>query len=145
MVEKIKEVDDFGVKELVVEKTSKSILRNTAGKEVPEADYFFGSGKAPVSFEKMCGTAVDREDLVEVFNNIFNPNLNFLFYKSKNKEVYIVIVPIKYSTIISKENESSEGDFQKHAISFIGEGSVNIDTLKLKLKRITPFCRIGER
>ena len=128
-------------KEKVVKKT---ILKNTSGKEVPEADYFFG-GKAPNSFEKYCGKPVDREDLLAVFNKVFKPEDNFLFYKEIDKEVYLIIPPMKYSTTVGVEQNSLEGDFQKHAISFIGEGSVNLDTLKTKLSRIPKFCKFGDR
>jgi len=129
-------------KEKVVVK--KTILKNTSGKEVPEADYFFG-GKAPTSFEKYCGKPVDREDLIAVFNKIFKPEDNFLFYKEVDKEVYLIITPLKYSTTVGVEQNSVEGDFQKHAISFINDGSVNLDTLKLKLSRIPKFCKFGDR
>ncbi len=116
------------------------VLKNTTGKVVKEEDYFFG-GKALPTFNKICGYPVDREDLLEIFNDIFNPELNFLFYKAINKEVYIIIIPIINSPLISKSNESIKGDFHKHAISFVGEGSVNLDTLKLKLKKIEPFIK----
>lgn len=130
------------VKEEVIKKDKKStiVLKNTAGKDVKEEDYFFG-GKALPHFNKVVGMPVDREDLIEIFDKIFNPSLNFLFYKTLNKEVYIVIIPIKYSSIIGEFNNSIEGDFQKHAISFIGEGSVNPDTLKLKLRKIQGFVK----
>lgn len=124
----------------------KIILKNTLGEEVKESDYFYKAtkdgGKALPSFNQVCGNPVDREDLIEVFNEIFDPKLNFLFYKAVDKEVYIIIVPLQYSPSVGKENDSIDGDFQKHAISFIGEGSVNIDTLKIKLKKILPFCKI---
>ena len=122
----------------------KVILKNTSGKEVPEADYFFG-GSAPSSFEGTCGAPVDREDLLTVFNKVFKPADSFLFYKQKDKEVYLVIVPIKYSTVIGEYNNSITGDFQKHAISFINEGSVNLDTLRMKLERIPKFVKYGDR
>jgi len=122
----------------------KVVLKNTIGEEVSEADYFFG-GKAPSSFEASCGYAVDREDLLEVFNKVFNPKDNILFYKARDKEVYLVIIPIKYSSTVGEHNNSTEGDFQKHAISFLTEGSVNLDTLKLKLKRIVPFVKFSDR
>jgi hypothetical protein len=132
----------------VVEKkekvAKKTILKNTSGKEVPEADYFFG-GKAPNSFEKYCGKPVEREDLLTVFNKVFKPEDNFLFYKEVDKEVYLIIPPLKYSTTVGVEQNSLEGDFQKHAISFIGEGSVNLDTLKMKLNRIPKFCKFSDR
>jgi len=123
---------------------SKLVFKNVLGEEVEEKDYFYG-GKAPQYFEKVCGTPVEREDMIEVFNKIFNPKDNILFYKTLNKEVYLVIVPLKYSSSVGIENESVEGDFQKHAISFIGEGSVNLETLKEKLKKIVPFIEYKDR
>jgi hypothetical protein len=120
------------------------LLRNTAGKEMKEADYFFG-GTAPAGFESTCGKPVDREDLVEVFDKVFNPSDNILFYKQADREVYLVIIPIKYATTIGDFNNSFEGDFQKHAISFLNEGSVNLDTLKQKLQRINKFVKYSDR
>jgi hypothetical protein len=138
-----------GSAEKIVESKKKSILKNTSGMEVPEGDYFYkateNGGVAPSSFTKMCGMPVDREDLVEIFDNIFNPGDNILFYKSINKEVYLIIIPLKYSTSVGPTHESVDGDFQKHAISFIGEGSVNEDTLKMKLKRILGFIDFDKR
>lgn len=128
-------------KEKIVKKT---VLKNTLLKEVPEADYFFG-GYAPSGFEGICGLPVEREDLRMVFDKIFNPKDNFLFYKQKDKEVYIIIIPIKNSTIVGDYNNSLPGDFQKHAISFINEGSVNLDTLKMKLGRIVKFVKYDDR
>lgn len=122
----------------------KITLKNSIGEEVPEADYFFG-GKAPSSFEGSCGIAVEREDLLEVFNKVFRPEDNILFYHQKDKEVYLVIIPLKFSAVVGESNNSVEGDFQKHAISFLNEGSVNLDTLKAKLKRIVPFIKFSDR
>lgn len=119
-------------------------LKNSSGKEMDEADYFFG-GEAPTWFNKVCGIPVEREDLLEVFNKAFNPKDNILFYKCTNKEVYVIIVPLKYSSIISPDNDPVKEDFQKHAISFINEGSVNMDTLKTKLKKILPFIDFKDR
>jgi hypothetical protein len=138
-----KEVKEEPVKEAKV-KEAPSILKNTAGKSVPEADYFFG-GKPLSSFEKVCGTAVTREDLVAVFDKVFDPKDNILFYKNLDKEVYIIIVPMKYSDVVGPDNDSIEGDFHKHAISFLNEGSVNLDTLKAKLTRIKTFVRFSDR
>jgi hypothetical protein len=139
------EVKNESAEPKVVEKNVKKIiLKTTSGKEVSEADYFFG-GKIPSGFEGTCGKPVDREDLLEVFNKVFKPEDNFLFYKAIDKEVYIIIPPIKYSTTIGDFNNSLEGDFQKHAISFLNEGSVNLDTLKIKLNRILPFCKFKDR
>ena len=109
-----------------------------------EEDYFY-KGKALPSFNKVCGMPVDREDLLTIFNKTFKLEDNFLFYKAVNKEVYIIIVPLKYSSTVGEFNDSIEGDFQKHAISFINEGSVNADTLKAKLKRIVPFVKFTDR
>jgi hypothetical protein len=124
--------------------TKPIILKNIAGEDMDPADYFF-KGTVPSGFNTFCGLPVDREDLVAVFNKIFDPKDNILFYKPKDKEVYIVIVPMKYSSIVGVENDSFEGDFQKHAISFINEGSVNLETLKSKLKRIVPFIKYSDR
>ncbi len=116
------------------------ILKDTAGNVVEEGDYFYseepGKGKAPIGFNEACGLPVDREDLIEVFNKVFNPKDGFLFFKTRDKEVYVVLVPLKNSISVSRENGSVEGDCQKHAMSFIVDGSVNLDTLKEKLKRI---------
>ena len=146
IVDEKKELDEVKAKPAAVVKKPrvKPVLKSTLGKEVKEEDYFFG-GEAPVWFNKVCGMAVEREDLLEVFNKIFSPNDGFLFYKATNKEVYIIIVPVKYSTVVKTENGSLDGDFQKHAISFINEGSVNLDTLKTKLKRILPFVDFKDR
>jgi len=126
------------------EAAKKITLRTVSGKEVPLSDYFF-KGTVPPGFINTCGKPVDREDLLDVFNKVFKPEDNFLFYKVVDKEVYLIIVPIKYSTIIGEENNSLEGDFQKHAISFLNEGSVNPDTLKSKLGRILKFCKFDGR
>ena len=133
------------VKEKVIKPLKKEIiLKDTLGKDVKEEDYFFG-GKAPASFEGTCGKPVDREDLIVVFNKVFKPEDKILFYKQTDKEVYIIIPPIKYSTTIGDFNNSIEGDFQKHAISFINEGSVNVDSLKMKLERIPKFFKFTDR
>jgi len=120
------------------------ILMNTSGQQVPQEDYFYKGVIIP-GFEKNCGKPVDREDLLAVFNKVFKPSDNFLFYKATTMEVYLIIVPIKYSTTVGEEHNSIDGDFQKHAISFLTEGSVNIDTLRTKLERIPKFCKFGDR
>lgn len=125
-------------------KEKKIVLKNVLGEEMKEEDYFFG-GKALPTFNDVCGMPVEREELIEVFNKIFNVKDNVLFYKTSDKEVYLVIVPIKNSTVIDESNESMPGDFQKHAISFIQEGSVNLETLKMKLRRIIPFLKFADR
>lgn len=126
------------------EEKVKIILKNTIGKVVDEEDYFFGGSALP-SFNKVCGLPVDREDMLTIFHSVFKPEDGILFYKAKNKEVYIVIVPLKFSKEVGVNNNSINGDFHKHAISFIGDGSVNLDTLKLKLKRIVSFVAYDKR
>ena len=133
-----------------VESKKVTILKNTSGKEVNEADYFYsekgiGEGRAPAGFNATCGNPVDREELVSTFNKVFRPEDGILFYKQSDKEVYLVIVPLKFSASVGAHNGSMEGDFQKHAISFLNEGSVNLDTLKMKLKRIVPFVKYSDR
>jgi len=126
-------------------KTDKeSILRNVLGKVVPEKDYFY-KGIIPAGFLGTCGKPVDREDLITLFHKVFKKEDNILFYKQSDKEVYIVIVPIKYATEIGDFNDSLDGDFQKHAISFLDEGSVNLDTMRKKLERINKFVKYSDR
>lgn len=139
-------------------KKNQLILKDVDGADVDQADYFFPrleeetvNGKvlkptkdtAPVYFNKICGYPVDREELIEVFNQFFPRRKGFLFYRQRDKEVYLIIVPLKYATTISRSNESRPGDFQRHALSFINEGSVNVDSLKLKLGRIAKHTSIS--
>ncbi len=132
-------------------KKTKIVLQNTFGEEVDQADYFFPDTEkgitetAPTYFNKVCGYPVDREDLLEVFNEIFSSKKGFLFYRSRDKELYHILVPLKYATTISRSNESRPGDIQKHALSFLNEGSVNVDSLKLKLKRVAAHNSIAEK
>ncbi len=130
-------------KEKVLKKNSDIILMDTQGKEVDEKDYFFSDGSeeekkrgalVPPYFRKVCGIPVAREDMLEVFNSVFNPEDGFLFYKCEDKEVFIIIVPLVWANV-DEEHGAVSGDAQKHAISFIQEGSVNLETLKMKLKR----------
>ena len=141
-MDEIKKEEKVVVEKATKKATKRIVLKNTLGAEVDEKDYFYG-GKAPVGFESSCGLPVDREELLDVFNKIFKPEDGILFYRAKDKEVYLVIIPTKLSSTVGEENNSIEGDFQKHAISFINEGSVNLDTLKMKLKRIIPFIKYG--
>lgn len=130
---------------------NKVILRDIDGDDVEQNEYFFPREKeetvdgkkieptdqtAPIYFNKICGMPVDRDELIEVFLQYFPRSKGFLFYKTRDKEVYLVIVPLKYAKTISRQNESRPGDFQRHALSFVSEGSVNVDSLKLKLQRI---------
>lgn len=126
------------------------ILKNIYGEDVDPEKYFYSDGSEveknrgtfiPPYFNAMCGLPVDREDLLEVFENIFkNHTKDFLFYKTKNKEVYLVIVPLANSQV-GKTNDSVSGDFQRHAVSFITEGSANATTLKMKLKKVASYLK----
>lgn len=125
--------------EIAKKKKIKITLKNTLGEEVSQSDYFFssnGEDTVPAYFPDVCGYPVDREDLITVFNKVFKPKDGMLFYKTKDKEVYIIIVPLKHSSVVGVSHNSIDGDFQKHAISFISEGSVNLDTLRNKLNRV---------
>lgn len=139
---------------LVLKKKKSIILKNVLGEDMNEKDYFFSDGSkeekergglSPSYFNKTCGLPVDREDLLEVFNKIFKPEDNFLFYKTREAEVYVVIVPIKFASTINVENNSISGDYQKHSISFIAEGSANPTTLKSKLQRVSSFVQYKDR
>ncbi len=126
-------------------KKGKVVLKNTLGEEVPQSDYFFSeSGKdtAPTFFTESYGTPVEREDLLAVFNKVFNPKDGMLFYKSRDKEVYLVIVPLKHSSVVGFSHNSVDGEFQKHSLSFLSEGSVNLDTLRTKLTRVASTIKI---
>lgn len=147
-VKVVKKKPEVSTEEKEVKPKKKVILKNVKGEEVNEKDYFYsteGEGQAPETFNKICGIPVDREDLLEVFNKVFNPKDGILFYKAIDKEVYVIIIPLKYSTTVGKNNESIDGDFQKHAISFVQEGSVNTATLRMKLERIVPFVKYTDR
>lgn len=125
-------------------KRPKTILKDVNGEEVDEKDYFWPAKNkdtgevtyAPDYFQKYNGDPVTREDMLAVFNKIFSPSEGFLFYKDRNSELYLVIVPLKYAASVGEENNSIGHDFQKHAISFLNEGSVNLDTLRRKLIQI---------
>lgn len=154
-----KKIQDAAQKKAADEaKKNQLILKDVDGADVDQAEYFFPrleeetiNGKvfkpstetAPAYFNKLCGYPVDREELIEVFNQFFPRKKGFLFYRQRDKELYLVIVPLKYATTISRSNESRPGDFQRHALSFINEGSVNIDSLKLKLGRIAKHPSIS--
>ena len=115
------------------------VLKNTRGEVVPQKDYFYsitGEDSAPPYFYDMCGDPVTREDMLEVFHKIFKPEDNFLFYKARDKEFYLVIASIKYSDTLGEEHNSVDGDAQKHGISFVAEGAVNLDTLRMRLLRV---------
>lgn len=147
------EIAKENAKKLAKEKKNAIILRNIDGEDVDQKDYFFGSKNketgemvyAPAYFNRICGMPVDREDMIEVFRKVFgDPASEFLFYKCTNMEVYIIIVPLRRATVVGESEDSLPGDFQKHAISFISEGSVNLETLKLKLRKISGFLKRSE-
>lgn len=150
-----KKADDEALKNTV-------ILKDVDGDDVDQSEYFWprtekekigtppnertlteSDQTAPVYFNKVCGLPVDRDELIEVFLQYFPRSKGFLFYKRRDQEVYLVIVPLKYATTISRANESRPGDFQRHALSFIAEGSVNVESLKLKLARIAKHSSIS--
>lgn len=139
-------------------KKTQVILQDIDGDDVEQAEYFWprlekekvGDKEFPVTdqtapsyFNKICGFPVDHDELKEVFLQYFPRAKGFLFYKARDREVYLVIVPLKYATTISRSNESRPGDFQRHAISFIQEGSVNVESLKLKLARVAKHSSIS--
>lgn len=144
-------------------KKNQIILKDVDGDDVAQEEYFWPrlvteivnekqpnqktlkptDQTAPIYFNKICGLPVDREELIDVFVQYFPRKKGFLFYKARDREVYLVIVPLKYARTISAANESRPGDFQRHALSFISEGSVNIDSLKLKLERISKHSSIS--
>jgi hypothetical protein len=119
-------------------------LFNVLGKKVPLTEYFY-KGITPPGFKGTCGNPVDREDLVDVFHKVFKPKDNILFYRQADKEVYLVIIPLKYATEVGSSEDSIDGDFQKHAISFLNEGSVNLDTMRQKLEKIQKFVNYSDR
>lgn len=148
-LEEKKIIADNKKKALEDAKKNAVVLKNVFGDDIDESEYFYskenpGQGKAPSYFNKSCGFPVDRDDMLVIFNRIFKPHHNFLFYKVRDKEVYLVIVPLKHAHTIGGANESLEGDFQKHAISFISEGSVNLESLRMKLERVATTIKIND-
>lgn len=127
------------------------ILKNTRGENVDVKDYFYAkpgeTAVAPNFFNKACGLPVnpmERPELIEIFDKTFKPQDNFVFLKSRDKEVYSVLIPLKYTDINSQE-DCILGDYQLHAISFIPDGSVNFDKLKAELKKIATMIKYDSR
>lgn len=124
------------------------VFKDNEGNTADPSDYFFpfigedGSNETvcPPYFNDMCGSPVDREDLLEIFWSIFDKKDGYLLYKMVDREVYVVIVPIHLS-VVNVEEGAMPGDFQKHAMSFILEGSVNPTLFKSKLKQIRKSIR----
>lgn len=144
---KKKKADEEAAALAAKNKNKKIVLKNTLGEAVDPKDYFFsttGKDAAPIYFHEVCGFAVEREDMLTIFNKVFKPRDGILFYKTQDKEVYIIIVPIKHSSIVGAEHNSVDGEFQKHAISFVSEGSVNLDMLRTKLLKVSSTIKIAE-
>jgi len=127
------------------------ILKNTRGENVDVKDYFYAkpgeTAIAPNFFNKACGLPVnplERPELIEIFDKTFKPQDNFVFLKARDKEVYSVLIPLKYTDINSQE-DCILGDYQLHAISFIPDGSVNFDKLKAELKKIATMIKYDSR
>lgn len=130
--------------------SSEIILKDTELNDVEPGDYFYDEsgkkeGKPSSSFHKVCGYPVDRADLLGTFHKVFKPEHGLLFYKDMTKELYLVIVPLEKSSTLGPTYESKNGDYQRHAISFLNEGAVNVDTLKKKLEQIKKFVKYDDR
>jgi len=124
-------IKDYGLK-----------LFDTLGNQVDIRNYFYVPEgdediQIPPYFTKVYGKPVDtdREDVIGVFHKIFRKEDGFLLYKAVDKELYSVIVPIKFSSL-SPQNGSVNGETQVHAMSFISEGGVNPDSLEVVLNKI---------
>ncbi len=115
------------------------IFQTPDGTDVDPGNYVFPNeeGEVVVSpfFHKVYGYPVDREELIEVFFEVFAPKDEVLFYKKKQNETYTVIIPLAKASI-SLKTGAQGGDVQVHSMSFITEGSVNSQTLSLKLAAI---------
>jgi len=121
------------------------VLKNTRGEDVPVEDYFYAkdgeTAIAPNFFNTSCGYPTDRDDLIEIFDKVFKPEDNFLLLKARDKEVYSVLVPLKFTDLIGLDNDSILGDYQLHAMSFIPDGSVNYERFKSKVKEIAKMVK----
>jgi hypothetical protein len=107
----------------------------------PLEDYFFTEdGASPYNFVskqrmKQFGYPVTSDTLLSIFNDKFKPEDGFLLYKEELQDVYIIVVPKKF-TKMSRVNGNVSGDIQIHALSFMGLGSVNIELFKSGLDNI---------
>lgn len=130
-------------------KVKKQIIQNNKGEDVPLENYFFvNPGETifvPNYFNDAFGKPTDREDLIEIFDTIFKPEDNFILLKDKTKEVYNIMVPLKFSNEVNFAENSQTGDCQIHAISFITDGSVNHDKFKSALKKISSLIAYGNK
>jgi len=127
-----------------VKKLKPFSFKDNDGEDADPSLYFFSpEGEetvCPPYFNNMCGKPVDREDLLEEFFKVFDKDDGYLLYKLEDREVYVVIVPIHLS-VVNREEDALPGDFQKHSMSFILEGSVNPTLFKNKLKLIRKSIR----
>ncbi len=120
-------------------------LKNINGEEVDVKDYFYANGEeesiAPNFFNKALGYPITyeeegREDMIETFSTYFRPGDNFILLKQREKEVYSVLVPLKFAKDIGVHEDSILGDFQIHSMSFVQEGGFNLESFKSKLSLI---------
>jgi len=136
-----------GLQEIQVE-VKPQVIQNTKLEDVPVGDYFFTpEGKRPIAppfFNKAIGYPVTREDLRETFNKVFKLEDGFVFLKSEKAEVYHILIPLLYTEIGAAE-DSIYGDYQVHSISFIPDGSVNLDRLTNKLKEVATLVGYSKR
>jgi hypothetical protein len=123
-------------------------IKNSRGQDVPVEDYFYAvegqKAVAPGFFNKAVGFPSDREDLIELFDKVFKPEDNFVLLKSRDKEVYSILVPLKYADIGSKD-DSVLGDYQVHAISFVTDGSVNYEKFTGWLLKVAQTTKYANR
>jgi len=129
------------VKAVEAKKEDKISFVCSVGNNVPDENYVFSQepgelASAPDFFVKQIGTPVQDEELVDAFHKVFSPKDEFLFYKQSRKEIYSVVVPVKFATELGSKEDSISGDCQVHAMSFIAEGSVTLDSLSTKLTKI---------
>lgn len=145
-----RETTNKAEKEVKKEEITQSnvVLFTTTGEEADLKKYFYQPEgeelNIPPFIKKVVGVPVNREDLIEVFHEIFKPEDEFLFYKSIDSEVYLVIPTLEYADIGAKFG-SVNGDFQRHAISFINEGSVNLETLRQRLQMIAKSLNYSKK
>lgn len=129
----------------VTVKVEKQDIRNTLGEEVDLSKYFIPNHEnisvAPNYFNRSHGYPISQnefgfEEMIEVFNKVFDVKDGFLLFKQRTKEVYSVLVPLRYAKELNEAEEANAFDYQIHAISFIKEGGFNIQTFENKLKSI---------
>jgi hypothetical protein len=113
-----------------------------AKEKKPLEDYFFNTTDKPIhdvipKYQlKNLGAPCMSEMMNDIFYEYFKPEDGFLLYKKDLEEVYLVIIPLKF-TQYSKNKGNVTGDMQIHAVSFMHYGSVNIDLFKNLLEKVT--------